>query len=109
MLFRRAFGRRGDSLRRCPWCGSRLVGPIAWEPADESHWHIDMRCGDCDHRWIRIADDERAARFDAELDTDVASLRRTLTRLDLERMAVDAETFAVALERDLIEPADFVL
>jgi hypothetical protein len=85
------------------------VGPVAWEPADESHWHIDMRCGECGHRWERIVDQQRATRFDAELNGDIALLRRTLTRLDLERMAVDAETFAVALERDLIEPADFVL
>lgn len=49
----------------------------------------------------------RAARYDAELDDDMATITRTLHRLDLERMAVDAETFSAALERDLIAPADF--
>jgi hypothetical protein len=35
-------------------------------------------------------------------------IRRMLERLDLERMALEVETFATALSRDLIEPADFV-
>jgi hypothetical protein len=107
MLFRRSPFRRGDDLRRCPACRSRLVCPISWEECDEKHWHIDMRCGDCGERWERIIDDARAAKFDIELDSDVAVIRRMLDRLDLDRMAVEADTFTVALERDLIGPLDF--
>ena len=47
-----------------------------WAPADDAHWHIELRCGDCGH---------------------------------LERMAAEVETFAAALSRDLIEPADFAV
>jgi hypothetical protein len=36
-------------------------------------------------------------------------MTRALKRLDLERMALDADTFAAALAQDLIEPADFAL
>ena len=50
-------------------------------------------------------DNSRAARFDMELDGD--AIRRTLSSLDLERMAAEVEMFAAALSRDLIEPADF--
>ena len=36
-------------------------------------------------------------------------IRRTLERLDLERMAAEVDAFAAALSRDLIEPADFAV
>lgn len=80
-----------------------------WAPADDAHWHIELRCGDCGHRWELDVPDSRAAWFDSELDGDQRAIRRTLSRLDLERMAVEVETFAAALSRDLIEPADFAV
>ena len=82
--------------------------PMAWHEANDTHWHIDLRCGDCEHRWDLDIHDSRASRYDIELDVDRAVIRRALERLDLERMATEVETFAIALSRDLIEPADFV-
>ena len=79
-----------------------------WHAADDRRWHIDLRCGNCGHRWDVEVEDWRAARFDTELNSDQAFIRRAAERLDLERMAVEVETFAIALSRDLIEPADFV-
>lgn len=102
------FLRRIDPLRRCPACRRRFACPIDWHAADETHWHIDLRCGNCGHRWDVEIENSRAARFDTELDCDQAFIRRTAERLDLERMAAEVETFAIALSRDLIEPADFV-
>jgi hypothetical protein len=108
MLFRRSSSRRQtDLLRTCPACRGRLVCPIAWEPADDSHWDIDLRCGDCEHRWQMVVDDRRAARYDVQLDDDLFVIKRTLRRLELERMSDEVEAFVIALERDLIEPADF--
>ncbi len=106
MLFRR---RNRDPLRSCPSCRSRLACPVDWAPADDAHWHIELRCGDCGHRWELDVHDSRAARFDLELDADQRAIRRTLSCLDLERMATEVETFAAALSRDLIEPADFAV
>ena len=80
-----------------------------WAPCDDAHWHIELRCGDCAHRWELVVDDSRAARFDMELDGDQRTIRRTLSRLDLERMAAEVETFAAAVSRDLIEPTDFAV
>ena len=79
-----------------------------WETSDETHWHIELRCGECGHCWDLEIEDARAHRFDIELDADRMVIRRTLERLDLERMALEVETFTAALSRDLIEPADFV-
>jgi hypothetical protein len=108
MLFRRSSRRRDDPLRRCPSCRSRLVCPTEWEPSDDSHWRIELRCADCGHHWEAVMDDSRAARYDIELDGDLRVIKRALQRMDLERMAVEVETFSTALSRDLIEPADFV-
>ncbi|HEX5621169.1 MAG TPA: hypothetical protein VFX51_22280 [Solirubrobacteraceae bacterium] len=82
---------------------------MTWAEHDAAHWHIDLRCGECGHRWDAVVPDARAKRYDIELDTDVSAIRRALEQLDLERMAIDAETFATALDRDLIEPADFAV
>ena len=80
-----------------------------WAPADDAHWHIELRCGDCGHRWELDIHDSRAATFDMQLDEDQYAIRKSLDRLDRERMAAEVETFAAALSHDLIEPADFAV
>ena len=80
---------------------------MSWEPDGEELWSIDLRCGDCGHSWNRSIPNDRAKRFDLELDADVHVLQRTLRRLERERMAADVDAFVAALERDLIQPADF--
>ena len=107
MLFRRSSRRRSDVLRRCPMCRSDLACPMAWAPSDDEHWLIDLRCGDCEHVWDAVIDNTRAARYDAELDGDMAAIRRALQRLDCARMAAEVDAFVAALSCDLIEPADF--
>ena len=102
------FSRRRDPLRRCPACRGRLACPMDWHESDDTHWHVDLRCGDCGYRWDLEIHDSRASRYDIELDVDRLAMRRALERLDLERMADEVETFATALSRDLIDPADFV-
>jgi hypothetical protein len=104
MLFRR----HRDALRRCPACAGRLVCPIAWEPKGDEHWSIDLHCGDCAHRWIRVIHNTRAARYDIELNRDERILIESLLKLERERMVADVEAFVAALDRDLIRPADFV-
>jgi hypothetical protein len=80
---------------------------VDWIEHDATHWHIDLRCGECGHRWDTVVHDSRAKRYDIELNRDTYSISRALERLDLERMAGEAETLAKALARDLIGPADF--
>ena len=82
---------------------------MAWAPSDDEQWAIQLRCGDCDHVWDAVVDNTRAARYDVELDGDMATIRRSLRNLDLARMAIEVEAFAAALADDLIEPADFAI
>ena len=78
-----------------------------WEPSDDTHWHIELRCGDCGHWWDATVEDSRASRYDIELDCDRAYITGALRRLDLKRMAAEDKTFPVAPSRDPIEPANF--
>ena len=41
------------------------------------------------------------------LDQQIAAIERVLLQIDRERMREEADAFVVALERDLIDPADF--
>jgi hypothetical protein len=50
---------------------------------------------------------EAAQRFDHELDEAQDEMVRAADRLGLEIMSAQAETLAVALERDLIGADDF--
>ncbi len=96
-----------DGLRRCPVCDGRFPCPMTWEPVDDRHWHIDIRCGDCGWWYEMTASNARAAEYDRELDCDQWPIRRALNRLDRERMATEIELFVTALGQDLIDPGDF--
>src|SRR2546429_8171427 len=40
--------RRGDDLHVCPSCKSELVYPTDWAPASNRHWHVALRCPECE-------------------------------------------------------------
>jgi hypothetical protein len=107
---RRLFSRRPRTplgLEHCPLCGRDFVNPVSWEPADDRHWWMLLRCGECD-AWQEVTvSDAVAQRFDAELDRRADLLARALARLDRQRMAADVETMIAALRRGLIDAADF--
>jgi hypothetical protein len=80
---------------------------MRWEPSDEQHWSIVMRCGECGSWYEITIADERARQLDRELDRDQRAIRQVLDAMDRERMAAEVEGFVTALGRDLIDPADF--
>jgi hypothetical protein len=80
---------------------------MSWEQADDQCWSIDLRCGDCEQSWTEVVPNDRASRYDLELDRDVDAIQRSLDRLERNHMISEIETFVAALDRDLIEPADF--
>jgi hypothetical protein len=94
-------------LEVCTSCHSDFVHPVEWSESGDEHWWMLLRCGECRaERVVRVAD-AIARRFGDSLDTAEREMVRAAARLDAERMAGEVEVFAAALERDLIEPADF--
>ena len=91
----------------CPACGSDRICPIEWETAGEHHWWMLLHCGEC-LSWVQATiGNEQAAALDVELDRQQAEIRKALASLEAERMAADVETFATALELDLVHADDF--
>lgn len=108
MLTRRAVRRRCDApLERCAACGRDAVHPVWWEPLDEEHWWIELRCGACSRRGTHAVTNAAATRFDEDLDRARDEIKREADDLHLEIMTTQAEVFAHALEHDLIGVDDF--
>jgi hypothetical protein len=105
-LFRRQ-ATRPTGLETCQLCGSDFVNPVDWEPVDEGHWWMLLRCGACETFLDVTVDNDVARRFDVELDRRLHVIVRALQRLDRERMVAEVETLIGALRRGLIDPADF--
>ncbi len=108
MLTRRAGrARLGERLERCPSCGRDAVHPIWWEALDEEHWWIELRCGACSNRGEHAVTNAVAARFDRDLDRARDEIAHEAERMEREILSTQADTFAVALEHDLIGVDDF--
>jgi hypothetical protein len=99
--------RRITGLHECPVCHSDRVAPTAIAEADDKHWHVRLRCGECEHtRELRITNAQAAA-YDEALDRHTAAMRRELAALEQARMATEIDAFVRALALDLIEASDF--
>lgn len=91
----------------CTSCDSDYVYPVEWSESGDEHWWMLLRCGECRaEREVTVAN-AIARRFGDDLDAAEREIKRAVARLDTERMAREVEVFAAALERDLIDPADF--
>jgi hypothetical protein len=96
-----------DSLAVCSACGDDFVYPVCWHPADDRHWSMLLRCGGCGERREVTLPDVEAQRFDRELGEVERQIELAADRLSHERFEAEAQTFASALEHDLIDAADF--
>jgi hypothetical protein len=106
---RRRALRRSDNpgLQRCPECGADSVHPVEWEPFGETHWWMLLHCGGCGNWAEVLVDDAAAQRFDRALNSAQDQMILAADRLGLEVMSAQADTLAVALDRDLIGADDF--
>jgi hypothetical protein len=96
-----------SALLECPLCLSALVCPMEWGAADDASWWIVSRCGDCE-AWAQVVvSNAHAARYDLELDRQMAVMRFAAQRLDAERMADEARAFLLALHANQVVAADF--
>jgi len=95
-------------LHICPRCTSPLVQPTCWEQAgDRGHWRLWRRCPECDWQRNEVHGEAEIDAFDEELDVGTHALTEVLKALERENMRYVTETFAAALEADLITADDF--
>jgi hypothetical protein len=106
-LFKRIFKRRRATLADCSACGADFVHPVEWSPNDGGTWWMLLRCGACGTSREETVPDAEAERYDRELDLAEHRMRRAADRLSKERLEHQADTFATALELDLIGVEDF--
>jgi hypothetical protein len=95
-------------LHICPSCASQLVQPTCWEQAgDRGHWRLWRRCPECEWHSNQVYGEAQIDAFDEELDLGTRALSDVLKTLEHENMQFVADTFAAALEADLITADDF--
>ena len=96
-----------STLEVCPACGTDFVNPVEWSAIEDHSWWMLLRCAQCEHSREVTVSNAEAERFDEALDSRADPIARAARKLDLERMAATVETLIIALQRDLIGPADF--
>ena len=94
-------------LCKCGSCGSMLVQPLDWSLIGRSHWRVMLRCPNCEWSGTGVFAQETVDRYDRDLDRGTRKLNATLTRVSRACMEAEIESFARALDADLIVPFDF--
>jgi hypothetical protein len=94
-------------LHLCPDCDSNLVYPVQWEEADDTHWHITLRCPNCERTEEGVFGQGQCDGFDDELERGTDALTRDYKRLMTANLSEEIDRFAKALEVDGILPSDF--
>lgn len=98
----------GSGLHVCPGCRAPFVHTVARSRIDESSWSMILRCGECRCQREVVAADDVVVRFDDDVRAATQTIARAVERADRERLAREADAFAAALDRDLIDAADFM-
>ncbi len=95
-------------LHVCPECSSKLVQPTCWEQAaPRGHWRLWRRCPECEWLGDSVHGEREIDAYDEALDDGTEALAGQLEELEHESMQRVADTFAMALEADLITAEDF--
>jgi len=80
---------------------------VTWHESDADHWQMLLRCAACEtYRDVLVSNDV-AKRYEEDLRRGMAEIAAALERSDRARMAVQVDSFVTALDRDLIDAADF--
>jgi DNA-directed RNA polymerase subunit RPC12/RpoP len=94
-------------LEICATCGADYVNPFAWSEVEDHSWWMALRCAQCGHEREVVVGNEEAERFDEALDRRADPIATALHRIDTAHMQSWVESVTVALQRDLIDAADF--
>src|SRR5262249_53535186 len=97
----------GEGMHACPTCESVLVQPVNWFEQGEGHWHVELRCPECEWWGRGSYPQSEVDHFDEELDRGGQELLEDLRALTRSNMEDEAERFGVALATDSILPEDF--
>jgi hypothetical protein len=96
-------------LELCGMCGRDFVNPVEWEPVGSEQWRLLLRCGECETWRDVTVPNADVERYDVQLQRYADVLATLLNHLDRERMVGQAEAMTIALERGLIDAADFAV
>jgi hypothetical protein len=99
----------GSGLHQCVVCRGDFVVPVLIEAVDKRRWHVLLRCGECQTYRDVVIDHTVAQRYEWDLERGIAEIAVASERLDRARMVTEVETLIVALERDLVDAADFAM
>jgi hypothetical protein len=99
--------RSKTGMHHCPSCSSDLVHPVRWFEHGEGHWHVDLRCPECEWWGRGVYAQAEVDRYDEELDRGAQALMEDLQSVTRANMEDEAETLAAALAADCILPEDF--
>lgn len=91
----------------CPSCRSDAVAIVTLHEHGRDHWWLQLRCGECGVWRVTVLDEQGAERFQTDYEAHVTVIEKAAERLDRARMELEADVFAQALERDLIDAGDF--
>ena len=94
-------------MHQCHFCHADLVVPVRWDEADDYHWEILLRCPECETYREVVVGNDVAKRYELDLERGMEEIASTLKRLERLGMIALLDTFVAALERDLIDAADF--
>ena len=108
-VVRRLLRNRRDPARLivCGECRARLVNPVDWHESGDSAWWVRLRCGACGFTRVGVISNADAQQLERDLSPGMRQIKQAVLRLDRARMLREADAFITALERDLIDPADF--
>ena len=94
-------------LQECCLCHADYVVPVWWEELDDERWHMLLRCAQCETYRDVVVGDDVAKVFEGDLERGMAEIAATLERSNRARMVDEVDLFIAALQRDLIDAADF--
>jgi RNase P subunit RPR2 len=101
-------GRKSDvGMHSCPSCSSVLVQPVNWHEQGDSHWHVELRCPECEWWGRESYSQSEVDTYDEELDRGGQELIEDLRALTRANMEEEADRLAMALASDCILPEDF--
>jgi hypothetical protein len=110
LSFRRLFGVQSGIRARlhvCARCEGEFVQATRWDDPVNGTRRVGLRCAACGHERETVADLTATALFQAAHSDSVARLTEAADELAREQMSLWIDSFAGALERDLIDAADF--